>query len=154
MNFDIYIIAGVILVICLLVFWIIHLETKLRKLLGEKSGSLDEIIDTMRKEVSYLKRYSENNTEKLNVIDKKLKKTISGHETVRFNPFKGTGSGSNQSFATAFINADGDGVVISSLYAREHVSIYSKPIKNLESEYELTTEEKTAIQRAQESIIQ
>jgi hypothetical protein len=86
-------------------------------------------------------------------VDKKLKKTISGLETVRFNPFKGTGSGGNQSFATAFLNREGNGVIVSSLYSRDHVSIFSKPIKNMTSEYELTTEEKSALQKAKESII-
>ena len=71
---------------------------------------------------------------------------------VRFNPFKGT-SGSNQSFAAAFLDESGDGAVISSLYSREHVSTYAKPVKNLVSEYDLTPEEKDAINQAASSQI-
>jgi hypothetical protein len=152
MNFELYTTVGVAVIILLLLFWIIRLERKLRKLLGCRKGTLDDAFDNLRKEVESLKKYSENATEKFQVIDGKLRKTISGNETVRFNPFKGTGSGSNQSFATALINSDGDGVILSSLYSRDHVSIFSKPIKKLLSEYELTTEEKTALQKAKESI--
>jgi hypothetical protein len=152
MNFELYITVGVAVIILLLLFWIIRLERKLRKLLGCRKGTLDDAFDNLRKEVESLKKYSENATEKFQVIDGKLRKTISGNETVRFNPFKGTGSGSNQSFATALINSDGDGVILSSLYSRDHVSIFSKPVKKLLSEYELTTEEKTALQKAKESI--
>ena len=152
MNFELYTTVGVAVIILLLLFWIIRLEKKLRKLLGCRKGTLDDAFDNLRKEVESLKKYSENATEKFQVIDGKLRKTISGNETVRFNPFKGTGSGSNQSFATALINSDGDGVILSSLYSRDHVSIFSKPVKNLLSEYELTTEEKTALQKAKESI--
>lgn len=153
MNFEIYATAGAVTIILLLLFWIIILETKLRKLLGCRKGTLDDAFDNIRKEVETLKIYKNTASEKFENIDKKLKKTISGNETIRFNPFKGTGSGSNQSFATALINSDGDGVILSSLYSRDHVSIFSKPIKKYTSEYELTEEEKNALQKAKESII-
>lgn len=153
MNFETYIIVGVGIIILLLLFWIIRLEIKLKKLLGSKNGSLDDIISMIRKDTEILKKHAEKTNEKLEIVDKKLKKTVSGNETVRFNPFKGTGSGSNQSFATALINSEGDGVVISSIYSRDHLSVFSKPVKDSSSEYELTPEEKTALQKAKESII-
>ncbi len=153
MNFETYAAAGSAIVILLLLFWIIRLEIKLKKLLGKRSGTLDDALDTLRKDVDYLKKYSENATTRLKTLDNKMKKTISGNETVRFNPFRGDGSGSNQSFATAFVNSDGDGIVISSLYSRDHLSVFGKPVKNMKSEYELTTEEKTALQKAKESIV-
>lgn len=46
------------------------------------------------------------------------------------------------------LNEDGDGVVISSLYSRERMSIFAKPIKNGKSEYELTDEEKKSLAKA------
>jgi len=46
------------------------------------------------------------------------------------------------------LNEDGDGVVFSSLYSRERMSIFAKPIKNGKSEYELTEEEKEALKKA------
>ena len=125
----------------------------LKKILGSKNGSLDEAINSLRKDSENFKEHAENTVKKLEVFDNKLKKTISGNETIRFNPFKGTGSGSNQSFATALINSEGNGVIISSIYSRDHIGIFSKPIKNMSSEYELTPEEKSALQKAKESII-
>lgn len=153
MTYEIYTMIGVGIIILLLIVWIIRLENKLKKLLISKNGSLDETIGSLKKDSENLKKYALQTSEKLHTIDKRLKKTISGNETVRFNPFKGDGSGSNQSFATALINDEGNGVVISSIYARDHLSIFSKPIKNMNSEYELTQEEKTAIQKAKDSII-
>ena len=153
MNFETNIITGATIIIFLLLIWNILLEIKLKKLLGSKNGSLDDAIGSLRKDTEILKKHAEKTSEKLEIVDKKLKKTISGNETVRFNPFKGTGSGSNQSFATALINSEGNGVVISSIYSRDHISVFSKPIKDLSSEYELTVEEKTALQKAKESII-
>ncbi len=153
MNFELYTTVGVAVIILLLLFWITRLEIKLKKLLGCRKGTLDDAFDNLRKEVESLKKYSENATQKFQTIDNKLKKTISGNETIRFNPFKGTGSGSNQSFATSLINSEGDGVILSSLYSRDHVSIFSKPVKRFTSEYELTEEEKISLQKAKESII-
>lgn len=153
MNFQLYTMIEVGVVILLLLFWVIRLEMKLKKLLKGRSGTIDDTLDALKKDTDYLKKYSEGATEKLAVIDKKLKKTISGSETVRFNPFKGDGSGSNQSFATAFVNSEGDGVILSSIYSRDHISVFSKPVKNMSSEYELTAEERTALQKAKESIV-
>ena len=46
------------------------------------------------------------------------------------------------------VNEDGDGVVFSSLYSRERMSVFAKPIKNGKSEYELTSEEKNVLDKA------
>jgi hypothetical protein len=153
LNLETFLMICGVSVILLLLFWIIRLEIIIKKLLGSKNGSLDEAIKNLRDNTETLKKHAQNTTDKLEIVDKKLKKTISGNETIRFNPFKGTGSGSNQSFATALINSEGDGVIISSIYSRDHVSIFSKPIKKMISEYELTEEEKSALQKAKESII-
>jgi hypothetical protein len=40
------------------------------------------------------------------------------------------------------------GVALSSLYSRERMSVFAKPIKNHKSEYELTTEEKEVLSRS------
>jgi len=46
------------------------------------------------------------------------------------------------------LNEENDGVVLSSLYSRERMSIFAKPIKNGKSEYELTEEEQNALSKA------
>ena len=62
--------------------------------------------------------------------------------------FEGTGEGGQQSFATAFLSEEGNGVVVSSIRARDRVGIYAKPIASHASEYELTEEERAAIAKA------
>ncbi len=84
----------------------------------------------------------------LSGVEKRLRTGARSIHTVRFNPFKGTGGGGNQSFATAIVNEEGDGVIISSLYARDHVSVFSKPVSNHESSYELSDEEREALEAA------
>ncbi|MBU6370880.1 MAG: DUF4446 family protein [Patescibacteria group bacterium] len=153
MNFTVYAAAGAAIIILLLLVWIIRLEIVLRKLLKGKTGTLDDAISTLRGDIADLKKYSAESAKHFEVLDAKMKKTVSGNETVRFNPFKGDGSGGNQSFATALLNADGDGVIISSMYSRDHVSVFAKPVKKLSSDYELSAEERDALTKAKGSIL-
>ena len=152
MTFEIYIWGAMALVIIILFSWVIWLQNKLGKLLVGKSKSLDESFATVTKEIMELKKFRTEAEDTFRVTDARLKKTVSGVETVRFNPFKGDGSGGNQSFATAFLNEEKNGVIISSMYSRDHISIFSKPIKNLNSEFELTLEEREAMTKAKEAI--
>src|SRR3989344_3257935 len=65
---------------------------------------------------------------------------------VRFNPF--AEAGGNMSFTLALLDGNDNGIVISSLHAREGTRIYGKSIANGKSEYHLTEEEKLAINNA------
>ena len=85
-------------------------------------------------------------------MEKRLDQSVRGIGTVRFNPFKGTGDGGNQSFATALLDENENGVVLSTLYTRERVGIYAKPLKSGKSEYELTGEEREAVKQAKEKM--
>lgn len=152
MDLEIYIWGACALVIIILFSWVIWLQNKLGKLLVGKSKCLDDSFDVLTKEISELKKFQNSAEETFKDHDARLKKTIAGVETIRFNPFKGDGSGGNQSFATAFLNEEKNGVIISSMYGRERMSIFSKPIKNLTSEFELTGEEKEALNKANDSI--
>ncbi len=147
----IYILLGLIV---LLTLWIIYLEIRIKKLLMGKNGkSLEDSILALRGAWEDYSSFKKDSIEYLKNIEARLKRSLQAVETVRFNPFKGTGSGGNQSFATAFISEKGDGVVISSLYSREHVSVFSKPLKKFESEFETSQEERSAIASAKEMLI-
>lgn len=67
---------------------------------------------------------------------------------VRFNPFQDTGG--DQSFVLALLDAENNGLVISSLHSRERTRIYAKPVRDGQAgEYPFSDEEKEAIRRAQ-----
>lgn len=153
MNFtmDITTIGLIILLIAVIVLivMIVKLQKKLNNfLIGSSSTNLDDSINTINTSIKDFEKFKSELEKYLTTVEKRLKKSVQAVQTIRFNPFKGNGSGGNQSFATAFINEDSNGVVISSLYSREHVSVYSKPIKNGVSEYELSEEEKEAVTEA------
>jgi hypothetical protein len=148
MNMSTELIAIILLggAIIVLLAWIILLERRLGSMLAGKNGaSLEDAINANRSAVDELTRFRASTEIELGNLDTRIKKKIHGVKTLRFNPFAGTGSGGNQSFATSFLNEEGDGVVISSLYSREKVSVFAKPIKARVSEFELTEEEKEVL---------
>ena len=115
--------------------------------MGKKARDLEDTIEVLENNISKLKISKDRTEAELEVINQKLRKSIRGLETVRFNPFPDQGS--NQSFAISLLNEDGDGVVISSLYARDRVSVFAKPVKKHASLYELTDEEIEVLKKAQ-----
>jgi len=127
--------------------WIIITEKRLKRFfLGKKAKDLEDTIVSLERDISELKKTRDVIQKDIATINTKLKKSVRGLETLRFNPFPDQGS--NQSFAIGMLNEENDGLVISSLYSRERMSIFAKPIKNGKSEYELTTEEKEVLKKA------
>jgi hypothetical protein len=136
------------IIILIGVVWSITTEKRLKRFfLGKKAKDLEDTIILLEDEISKLKVARETIEKDITVINAKLRKSIRGLETIRFNPFPDQGS--NQSFAIGMLNEDGDGVVISSLYSRERMSIFAKPVQNKKSTYELTAEEKEALEKAE-----
>jgi len=116
--------------------------------LGETAKDLSNAIKKLHEKTDKLACTQTQINTYLTEAEKRLSRSIQGIAIIRFNPFKGQGGGSNQSFATALVNENGDGVIISSLYSRDRVGVYAKPIENLTSVFELTKEERSALKQA------
>lgn len=143
-----YIIA--IAVALLLAVWVFSIELRVKKFFrGKKAKDLEELLIALQDELKKLNVSKKEIEQYLETVEKRLKKSIQNINTIRFNPFEDAGS--NQSFSIAFLNEEGEGVVISSLYSREGVRVYAKPVKNYSSEYSLTPEEKEAIRTVSQS---
>lgn len=148
MSLDLMIIFGLlILAILVLAFFVFQANARVAKLMqGKDAKSLEESFSWITEEI---KRMNANEllTEKaLNNLNTRLKKSLTGFKTVRFNPFPEQGG--NQSFAIAVVNEEGDGFILSSLYSREKTSLFAKPIKSGKSEIALTEEESRALAEA------
>jgi len=140
----VYIVAGFIAIILL---WIVLIEYRLKKLFaGTKAQNLEEVMTTLGKEISEIKESQIQIKKHLTIVDSRLDKSIRNVKTIRFNPF--VEAGSNQSFAISFLNDEGDGVIMSSLYARDRMSIFAKPIVKGKSDFELSEEEKEVLQKS------
>ena len=144
---DIALIAAAVSLLASIIIlaWILKTDTRLKRFfLGKRAGDLEEAFTILAEDIEHLKAAKERLLADVSDAQAKLRKSIRRVETVRFNPF--SESGSNQSFAISFLDEEGDGVVLSSIYSRERMSVFAKPIKAHDSEYELTEEERKVSQ--------
>ncbi len=142
-----FIILSIATIILLVLVLIMHFRLR-RFLVNVNAQNISDSLKSVSKDLNELQKFKSELEMYLSDVEKRLRKSVQSVHTVRFNPFKGTGGGGNQSFATAFLNQEGDGVIISSLYSRDYVSVFSKPINNHKSEHELSQEEKEALDKA------
>lgn len=110
---------------------------------GTSGGSLENVLNDHVTRV----RDTAARVEAVDQLARRLEKaayfSLQHLGVVRFNPFHDTGG--DQSFAIALVDGHGNGVVLSSLHARDATRVYAKPLSKWESTYSLTDEEKQAI---------
>lgn len=154
MILDSNILIGALTVLVLiLVVDVFTLRRKIRKILrGGKNENLGDVLNSLSTDINSLQKFQQEMEKYLVNVEKRVRRSTQVAETVRFNAFKGDGIGGYQSFATAFLNEDGDGAVISSLYSRDRVSVFSKPIIKFRSEIELSEEEKEVVSLAKNKL--
>jgi hypothetical protein len=146
-----YIAAAAVLIAFLALISITLVERRLSRLTLGRNGSLEEALAVLSREMKETREFRSEVERYLKLVEGRLRGSVSGVGLVRFNPFAADGQGGNQSFAAAFIDEEGSGVVLSTLYARNHVGVYAKPLINGASTYELSQEEKEAIEQARQS---
>ena len=83
---------------------------------------------------------------RLDGLENRMGQAINRVGLVRFNPFMDTGS--DLSFSAALLKDHGDGLILTSLWGRDEVRLYAKPIEQRESRYVLSQEEKQALDMA------
>ena len=151
MQVIIYIIIGLSIICLFLIAWNIRLEIKNRRLLrGKGARSLEDTFINIQRDLDKFEVFKKEVEAYLINIERRLSTSIRGVHNISFSAFQGLESG-GKSFATALLNEKGDGVILSSLHARERVSIFAKQIKNYKSEVELSEEEMEALTKAKES---
>ena len=149
MSIDIQLVIISILTLLVLIelFLIIKLQVRMKKLfMGTNAQDIEQVINIMGHHVEKLEKNRDEIFNHLKTVDQRLAKSIRNVETIRFNPFEE--SGSNQSFAIAMLNDEGNGVILSSLYARDRMSVFAKPIASGKPTQDLTTEEKEVFEKA------
>ncbi|MCI5051009.1 MAG: DUF4446 family protein [Candidatus Pacebacteria bacterium] len=126
---------------------VIILHLRLKKLMSGKSvQSLEKVIVENNKRGVLIQEELKKQNNQIKAILKDTESHIQNIGVVRFNPFKETGG--SQSFAIALTDKNENGVVISSLYTRDRVNVFAKPITAGSSEYTLTKEEQSALQQS------
>lgn len=152
-----YIFGSYGLVLVLLVFYLImyrktqFLQSRYNAFMqGENGLSLEGTLREIHKEVQNVNKEVAENRQRMREMATTLDTAIRGVGVMRFNAFQDTGS--DLSFAVAYLDAKKNGVVISSIYGREESRTYAKPLVEGLSQYQLSTEEEEAIMRAVSSL--
>lgn len=144
--------VGVIAVLLVLVLVLFARLSSLRSLYekmmrGEESGqSIESMlighIEETRRVAEENKKLREENAR----IDELLQTAVTRVGVVRFSAFQDMGS--DLSYAVALLDAHNNGVVFSSIFAREDSRTYVKPIEGGHSKYTMTKEEEQAVKDA------
>jgi len=146
-------IGSLAVLILVLTIDIMALRFKMRKMLRNgTTKDLGEAMVMIDGDVKKLESFRKEIELYLLDVEKRIRRSTQAAETVRFNAFRGDGTGGNQSFATALVSQNGDGVILSSLYSRDRVSVFSKPVSKFASDIELSEEEKRAMSLAKSKL--
>ena len=119
---------------------------QLTKRTGGKN--IDEILEKVVKDGSDHEKKLEEVRKAIESIEKDSQSHYQKIGLVRFNPFDRVGG--EQSFVIAILNRKNSGIVINFLHTREGIRTYARQVtQGGSAEYELSEEEKEAIQKAQ-----
>ena len=144
--------AGAFLLSVIALLFLLSLRRRLGRLALGRGGSIEETISILARDTKELQVFRAELEKYLKLAELRLRGSLQGIGVVRFNPFSGDGSGGNQSFAIALLDERFSGVVLSTLYARDRVGVYAKPVEAGVSTFELTKEEQDAIEKAKKAI--
>lgn len=108
--------------------------------------TVEEVLIASRTAAEAAVRQGEALETRLSLLEQKQLYNFDKMGLVRFNPFEDTGA--DLSFSLSVLNDRGDGLVLTSLWGREEVRVYAKPVQQRESRYALSQEEKQAIDLA------
>jgi hypothetical protein len=147
-----YLSAAALILIVIFFFMHLSLRRRLTRLALGRNGSIEETIAILMRDMKEFKEFRSELERYLKLAEGRLRGTVQGVGVVRFNPFESSGQGGNQSFALSLLDEGGQGVVLSTLYARDRVGVYAKPLSAFASTYELSDEEKASIEKAREAI--
>ena len=144
--YNVYLFAGLFFINLLAIVWIFRIKSKIRKIFKGSKSDLEEVLLGLRDHQEITDKSFSELQKKVNALEEELPRGIRRFGLVRFNPF--SDAGGDQSFSLALLNDEKDGIVVSSLYGREINRVYAKPVKDGKSQYQLTDEEKKAIEDA------
>jgi hypothetical protein len=140
------------------VAWLLDLSNRQRRIqerldqlfTDEEGHDLSKPLEALVVRLDVCDERTERLRGELDHFNTSFPQSIQAVGLVRFQAFSDFGG--DQSFALALADAAGDGVVISSIFAREGTRVYAKPLAAWSSSYSLSFEEQEAISQAQRQL--
>lgn len=147
-----YLAAGAFVLAVVALFLMMSLRRRFVRLALGRGGSIEESISILLRDTRELQQFRVELEKYLKISESRLRGAVQGTGLVKYNAFASNGAGGNQSFSLALIDEHLSGVVFSTLYSRNHVGVYAKPLDKGTSPLELTAEEREAIEKAKQSL--
>ncbi len=113
---------------------------------GSDGASLEGVMQNHLDKLFKVSRELDELSARGAVLEANGRRALQRVGLVRYNPFEDTGG--NQSFALALLDAEDDGLVISSLHARSGTRVYAKAVFSGRSDGALSAEEAEALRLA------
>lgn len=133
-----------------LLIYTIYLHRKIHHFtLGQSGASLESLMKECVNSVAEIEKKNELISAHALTLNNKVTHALRNAQIIRYKAFEVNGS--NQSFSIALLNEKGNGVVISSLHARDRISTFAKPIDGYKSTYDLTEEELHVLEESKKS---
>ncbi len=152
---QLYLFVGGIAII-MIIFLIIAIVqavklSKMRKrynqmMAGSGVENLETLLLDLKLQMDSIEDDEQNKRDRFQAIEHRLRQVPAHIGMKRYNAF--SEHGSDLSFSLAILNDESDGVILTGLHNRDSSYMYAKPIVKSESTYNLSPEEKEAIQLA------
>ena len=138
-------IAGVSLAVIALVMYY-NLRKKVSQFFKRGDSSFEKMMERQLKDLAVQEEKIRSMQADIASLQGLSKISYRKSSFMRFNPFNSVGG--DQSFSWALLDANSDGIVITSHVGRDFNKIYAKPIKGGKCEYQLSDEEKKVLNEA------
>ena len=137
-----------LLLICYLMASLSSLKSRYGKMMtgGRTGADFEQMMLSLIDENRAVNEENKRIESELSDLRELLTKAITRVGVVRFNAFADTGS--DLSYAVALLDSENNGVVLSSIFARDDSRSYAKPITEGRSSYTLSKEEQQALKDA------
>ncbi|MBX6395082.1 MAG: DUF4446 family protein [Alicyclobacillaceae bacterium] len=142
---------GVLLVLLWLVVLVqgvrmARVQRRYRQWVGRSGTDLDLMLPNIMEQLQQLSNQIHSLEERMNQLETRISGTVRTARVVRYKAFDDLGS--DLSFSAAWLDGEGNGVIISSIYGRDESRMYAKPVERGQSSYPLSEEEKKVLQEA------
>src|SRR3989338_6895053 len=129
MEISYILIIGLLIWISVLTFFIYKINNHYQKLSSwSKKESLSGVIETIIEKYNLLDSQQEDLKKQLTELGQVSKLHLTKIGLVRFNPFERVGG--EQSFIVAIVDSSINGIVLTFLYTRDGVRVYTKKLAN------------------------
>lgn len=136
--------------------WLIFLTRKYQAILkkakqlfsSKKEGNLSAVLEKYLTDVKTVEDHCFELDKEAKLIRKMAEAGLQRVGYIRYNPFGHVGG--DQSFSLCLLDNNENGFVITSIHSREGTRVYFKPLDKAKSDYNLSEEEKKAIEMARE----